>query len=443
MSVGSYQQLAHAAIDDVERPLLVGGTGLYFRAAIGPLALRPPAPPGRRSHWQEEVDRLGPHAAHALLAERDARARRRVHPNDRKRLVRALELAEAGSSLAPDGDSLWSAETRLPTVVVALDVPLAELDRRIESRTHAMVAAGVVDEARRGVGRTARGHREEGARPRRVRDAARGGSGRRGDHRDEAARAVPAQVAPPLAERRLPSTAPDRRRRSPMRSSRWDAQGNVYLVTTEPLTADGVRAEVADTDGVLEVLGQGEDWVEIVIWNPDGSQAEMSGNGTRIAARWLAAQTGAGVVTVRVGRREVHATMLDDTLVEQDLGPVRVSDPEEVEGVRFVAVDVGNPHAVVDDDPARLDEIGPLLETHPRFPGRTNVQVARVIGDGLVEARVWERGAGETRSSGSSAVAVAAALGVSPARVRFPGGELGVRLENGRAYLTGPAVHVA
>jgi diaminopimelate epimerase len=224
-----------------------------------------------------------------------------------------------------------------------------------------------------------------------------------------------------------------------MRSSRWQAQGNVYLVAEEPLTADAVRAEVGDADGILEVTGRGVDSVEIVIWNPDGSQAELSGNGTRIAARWLAEQTGAGVVTVRVGPREVVATMLDGTLVEQDLGPVAVGEPDEVEGIRFTPVDVGNPHAVVEGDPGELPAIGPLLETHPRFPQRTNVQVARRLGGGEVEARVWERGVGETGSSGTSAVAVAAALGVTPATIRFPGGELGVRIEHGRAYLTGPA----
>lgn len=149
VSVGRYQQLARAAIDAAERPLLVGGTGLYFRAAVGPLALRPPPEPDRRAHWQAEVDRLGPEAAHALLAERDAAAGARVHPNDRKRLVRALELAEAGSSLAPEGDSLWSEDVRLSTTIVALDVPTVELDARIEARTRAMVAAGVVEEARR------------------------------------------------------------------------------------------------------------------------------------------------------------------------------------------------------------------------------------------------------------------------------------------------------
>ena len=228
-----------------------------------------------------------------------------------------------------------------------------------------------------------------------------------------------------------------------MRSSRWDAQGNVYLVVDGgQLTPERVRASVDDTDGILEVFGHGDDWVDIGIWNPDGSRAEMSGNGTRIAARWLAARTDAGEVVVRVGPREVRARMLDGDLVEQDLGKVQVGEPEEVDGIRFVAVDVGNPHAVVDGDPAQLPVIGPKLEVHPRFPRRTNVQVARIVAPGVVEARVWERGAGETASSGSSAVAVAAALGVSPATIRFPGGELHVRLEDGRAFLTGPAAQV-
>jgi diaminopimelate epimerase len=227
-----------------------------------------------------------------------------------------------------------------------------------------------------------------------------------------------------------------------MRYARWQAQGNVYLVADEPMTAERVRAAAAGTDGILEVVSCGEDRLELVIWNPDGSQAELSGNGTRIAARWLAEQTGAETVTVRVGRREVTARMLGGGLVEQELGPVAVGEPEELDGIRFTPVDVGNPHAVVEGDPAELPRIGPLLETHPRFPNRTNVQVARRLGGGDVEARVWERGVGETGSSGTSAVAVAAALGVSPATIRFPGGELAVRIEEGRAFLTGPAERV-
>ncbi|HEX7626994.1 MAG TPA: hypothetical protein VF379_08040 [Gaiellaceae bacterium] len=149
VSVGEYQRQAHAAIDEADVPLVVGGTGLYFRAALSGFELPPPPGPGRRAFWQEEVERLGPEAAHSLLAERDPPAAARVHANDRKRLVRALELVEAGSSLAPVHDRLWTEDTRLPTLIVALDVPLDELDRRIDERTRAMAAAGAAEEARR------------------------------------------------------------------------------------------------------------------------------------------------------------------------------------------------------------------------------------------------------------------------------------------------------
>jgi tRNA dimethylallyltransferase len=149
MSVGSYQRLAHAAIDAASRPLVVGGTGLYFRAALSALELPPPPDPGRRAFWQEEYDRLGADSAHALLAERDPAAAVRVHANDRRRVVRALELAEKGASLAPETDRLWTDDTRLPTLIAVLELPLDELDRRIEARTRQMVVDGAVEEARR------------------------------------------------------------------------------------------------------------------------------------------------------------------------------------------------------------------------------------------------------------------------------------------------------
>jgi diaminopimelate epimerase len=215
----------------------------------------------------------------------------------------------------------------------------------------------------------------------------------------------------------------------------------VYLVT-EPcgLTADRVRELVGNADGILEVADDGE----VVIWNPDGSQAEMSGNGTRIAARWLAERTGETVLTLRVGPRIVVARMLGGNEVEQELGEVRVGDLEVVDGVELLAVDVGNPHAVVLGDPAELPALGAKLETHERFPNRTNVQVARVDGPGEVTARVWERGVGETSASGTSAVAVAAATHPAGGEVvvHFPGGDLHVRLEGGRAYLRGSAAPV-
>jgi len=220
-----------------------------------------------------------------------------------------------------------------------------------------------------------------------------------------------------------------------MTSSRWHAHGNVYLVADDDeYTMD------ADLDGVVRVLGVEGDDVTIAIVNPDRSLAEMSGNGTRIAAAWLMERTGSDVARVHVGPRVVAVQRTADRQYESDMGEVEVGESEEVEGIAFVPVIVGNPHAVVEDDPARLLELGPLLETHPRFPNRTNVQVARRDGPGEVTARVWERGVGETTASGSSAVAVAAAThGDGEVLVHFPGGDLRVQLHDGRATLTGPA----
>jgi tRNA dimethylallyltransferase len=148
-SVAEYQVLAHAAIDAAlasgRTPVVVGGTGLYFRAALGGLDVPPAPAPGARERWERIYDQ-GAEAAHALLAERDPTAATAVHPNDRRRVVRALELAETGHSLA--GDRLWEEELRHPTLVVGLDVPVAELDRRIEERTRAMFDAGVEEEVR-------------------------------------------------------------------------------------------------------------------------------------------------------------------------------------------------------------------------------------------------------------------------------------------------------
>lgn len=232
-----------------------------------------------------------------------------------------------------------------------------------------------------------------------------------------------------------------------MRSSRWHAHGNEYLLVepATPLTPEDARRLVGSADGVLEVVARSADAAEIVIWNPDGSVAEMSGNGTRIAARWLAETSGTETVRIRVGPREVIARVREDGLIEQELGEVQVFPVEQIAGLAVVPVSVGNPHAVVEGDPEALPEIGPRLETDPRFPERTNVQVARIDAPGEVTARVWERGVGETSSSGTSAVAVAAATHPRGGEVvvHFPGGDLVVRLEGGRAYLIGPAERVS
>jgi diaminopimelate epimerase len=188
------------------------------------------------------------------------------------------------------------------------------------------------------------------------------------------------------------------------------------------------------------VLSVDGDDVTIGIVNPDGSRAEMSGNGTRIAAAWLMTRTGSATARVHVGPRTVAVRRTDDGLYESDLGEVEVGAPELVDGIQLTTVSVGNPHAVVLGDPCRIGELGPRLEGHPRFPERTNVQVASVERPGEVTARVWERGVGETAASGTSAVAVAAAThGDGEVLVHFPGGDLRVRLAGGRAWLTGPA----
>jgi tRNA dimethylallyltransferase len=149
-SVGEYQQLAHAAIDEIlaagSTPIVVGGTGLYLRAALAGLDLPPPPPPGLRERLEAAYDRLGAARAHALLSERDPEAGARIHPNDRRRVVRALELAELGSSLA--GDRLWGADTRHETLLFGLNVARDELLRRIEARTQSMIERGVEEEAR-------------------------------------------------------------------------------------------------------------------------------------------------------------------------------------------------------------------------------------------------------------------------------------------------------
>jgi tRNA dimethylallyltransferase len=152
-SVGEFAPLAHEAIDTTLAagltPIVVGGTGLYLRAALMDLLLPPAPAPGTRERWERLYDEEGGPAAHARLAQLDPAAAAAVHPNDRRRVVRALELAEAGASLARGQDRLWSEETRRPTLLVGLEVAREELDRRIDERTRGIFEAGVEGEVRR------------------------------------------------------------------------------------------------------------------------------------------------------------------------------------------------------------------------------------------------------------------------------------------------------
>jgi tRNA dimethylallyltransferase len=151
-SVAEYAELAHAEIDKLldagRTPVVAGGTGLYLRAALVDLGLPPAPPPELRARWEQLYDRLGAERAHAVLVERDPEAAVRVHANDRRRVVRALELTELASSLSPDADRLWTDETRHDTLVFGLDMPRKVLLERIERRARAMFDAGVVEEAR-------------------------------------------------------------------------------------------------------------------------------------------------------------------------------------------------------------------------------------------------------------------------------------------------------
>ena len=250
-----------------------------------------------------------------------------------------------------------------------------------------------------------------------------------------------------------------------MRFAKYHALGNAYLVVdaAEAPAADLVR-RLCDrrvgigSDGVLHLrsAGAGEP-AHLRVFNPDGSEAQTSGNGVRIAARWLwdeglarervvwvrtAARTyrcdvagDGGSVRVAMGRASFHSSDVPMT------GPARevVAEPLALAGrlLRVSAVSMGNPHAVIHTDipaDAVIAHWGPLLEHHPWFPQRTNVQVVNVIDRGSLRVAVWERGAGLTAASGSSAAAAVVAtrrLGLCDAHVAvaMPGGCLEVRVE--------------
>jgi tRNA dimethylallyltransferase len=153
-SAGQYAQLAHAEIDELleagRRPIVVGGTGLYLRAALTELSLRPVPAEGVRERWLVELERRGPQALHAVLARRAPWAAAEIEPTDRQRIVRSLELLDAGELEPPQAQSeLWSAATRHPTLLVGLTMERQALYERIDARVDRMLAAGVQEEVRR------------------------------------------------------------------------------------------------------------------------------------------------------------------------------------------------------------------------------------------------------------------------------------------------------
>ncbi len=267
-----------------------------------------------------------------------------------------------------------------------------------------------------------------------------------------------------------------------MRFSKYHGLGNDYLVV-EPetvgrdLTRDEIRLVChrhygPGSDGILwgPLPAAGGDFA-VRIFNPDGSEAEKSGNGLRIFGRHLferglvgtdpfvvatlggavrcRVHPGGGSVDVAMGRVSFDSTRIPVT------GPPRevIDEPIEVLGrtYRFTAATIGNPHCVLVLDAISADlarTAGPVIETDPRFPNRTNVQFVKVLGRGEIELEIWERGAGYTLASGSSssaAAAVARRLGHCDREitVRMPGGALAITVSDDFAVdMTGPVVKV-
>lgn len=244
---------------------------------------------------------------------------------------------------------------------------------------------------------------------------------------------------------------------------KWQGLGNDYIVTEAegwpvPITPARVRV-VCDphfgiaADGILE-LRMNTGGPEMVVWNPDGSTAEICGNGIRMVARYLDVTgrlpadgcilTGAGVVRVRVEGSVVAVQMGTAVFPSGDGEETLATDAGDV---RLVSVSMGNPHVIVrhDDPDSVVRTLGPLIEVDPRFHERTNVEFVRRDGPGEITVRVWERGVGETMACGTGACAAAVAVvrrdgATSPVTVHLAGGDLIIDVRDDlEVTMTGPA----
>ncbi len=262
-----------------------------------------------------------------------------------------------------------------------------------------------------------------------------------------------------------------------MRFEKWQALGNDYLIVEAsdlsfPLTARAVqrlcdRHTGPGADGVLELSPPGAEGfvARLRIFNPDGSEAELSGNGAREAIMYLrrAGWTEQDRFSIQTGAGEIRPTILGPTTCRVDMGRARLRSEHfpsggpdgtgEVAGRHFQHVAIGNPQCAIRvadlAELAALDlpAIGPPIEHDPQFPNRTNVSFWCATGAAAIRARIFERGVGETRSSGTGAcgAAVAFALdgGATPVIVELDGGELGVDVDESlRVDLEGWAVPV-
>jgi diaminopimelate epimerase len=265
-----------------------------------------------------------------------------------------------------------------------------------------------------------------------------------------------------------------------MQFSKWQGLGNNYILLHREevpfeLTPERVRL-LCDrnfgigSDGILVVGPQrGESEFDLQIFNPDGSEAEMCGNGERMVARKLKMEgsISGDTVVLNTGAGKIVPTLQDGYTVKVDMGVARFSG-EKLAGFTgdavdaalhvagrnftFTFVDVGNPHAVITSpwplELVPLHEVGPMIEQHKFFPRKANVEFVVRVSDHEAKVRVWERGVGETRACGTGATATAVALVrtgqcQSPVTVELPGGKLVVEVDSDwRVHMTGPAEEI-
>jgi diaminopimelate epimerase len=248
---------------------------------------------------------------------------------------------------------------------------------------------------------------------------------------------------------------------------KWQALGNDYLVVEErrlaaSLTADHVRALChrhfgVGADGVLLLREIAEPGfvADLRIFNPDGSEAELSGNGAREAIMYLYRRgwTQQRQFSIRTIAGEIRPTILDETRCRVDMGRATLKEEGEIAGRRYQALEIGNPQCAIHVDGVDgveaidLAAIGPRIEHAPAFPNRTNVSFGAPVDAHTIRARIFERGVGETLSSGTGATGAAVAHvvrgGDSPVTVKLDGGELLVDVEDDlHVDLTGWAVPV-